>query len=62
MVGGGEMHQRERHPENGRRKRGNYKMQMQMQHLLELLQCHILPHFEEATRDGLSTGDSLRTY
>jgi hypothetical protein len=39
--------------------RGNYKMQMQMQHLLELLQCHILPHFEDTARDGLSAGDRL---
>jgi hypothetical protein len=55
-----EMQRRERHTENGRRERGNCKMQMQMQHLLDLLQCLVLPHFEDAARDGLPAGVSLR--
>jgi hypothetical protein len=46
-------------PENERWEPRDCKMQNHMQRLLELLQCRILLHFEDALADAASAGDSL---
>jgi hypothetical protein len=47
-------------PENERWEPRDCKMQNHMQRLLELLQCRILLHFEDALADAASAGDGLR--
>jgi hypothetical protein len=58
-VGGESLQRREGLPEDARRESGNCKMQMQMQHPLELLQCHFSSHFVDEACVGVLAGDTL---
>jgi hypothetical protein len=60
-VGGESLQRRVRLPEDARLESGNCKMQMQMQHPLELLQCLFSFHFADAACFGVPARDSLST-